>query len=167
MITTNQTQVIKNFKEKSILVTREFDAPLENVWRAYTESELLEQWWAPHPWRAETQTMNFAVGGYWLYAMVSPENEKHWGRMDYVAIDYHKRFDLKDSFCDEGGNLNTALPVSTGATIFTKTPSGTLVEFKMNYASEDDVHKLIEMGFEQGIILSLEQLALLFSQNKI
>ncbi len=44
MTTTNKTEVVKDLKERSILVSREFNAPLENVWRAYTESELLDQW---------------------------------------------------------------------------------------------------------------------------
>lgn len=30
----NKTQVVKDLKEKSILVSREFNAPLAKVWRA-------------------------------------------------------------------------------------------------------------------------------------
>jgi uncharacterized protein YndB with AHSA1/START domain len=40
-----KTSVEKDLKEKSILVSREFNAPLEKVWRAYTESQLLDMWW--------------------------------------------------------------------------------------------------------------------------
>ncbi len=43
----HKTTVKKDFKEKSILVSREFNAPLETVWKAFTESELVEKWWAP------------------------------------------------------------------------------------------------------------------------
>jgi uncharacterized protein YndB with AHSA1/START domain len=77
-MSTNKTQIAKDFKQKSITVSREFDAPLASVWRAYTETELLDQWWGPAPWHAETKTMNFVPGGYWLYAMVSPDGQKHW-----------------------------------------------------------------------------------------
>src|SRR5688572_24320395 len=101
MTATSKTQVVKDFKEKSVLVSREFNAPVEIVWRAYSEKEYLDQWWGPAPWRAETKSMDFRPGGYWLYAMIGPENEKHWGRMDYKAIDRHKSFDIEDSFCDE------------------------------------------------------------------
>jgi uncharacterized protein YndB with AHSA1/START domain len=62
----HQTSVIKDFKEKSILVSREFNAPLETVWKAFTESELVEKWWAPKPWRAETKKMDFSNGGHWI-----------------------------------------------------------------------------------------------------
>ena len=42
----SKTIVSKDFKEKSILVSREFNAPLETVWKAFTERESLEKWWA-------------------------------------------------------------------------------------------------------------------------
>ncbi len=163
----DKIQVRKDLSERSILVSREFNAPLEKVWRAYTESELLEQWWAPAPWKAETKTMNFKVGGYWLYAMVSPENEKHWGRTDYTAISLHKSFDIIDGFCDEAGVLNPSLPTSIGKIVFSKTSGGTFVEFKMIYRNEKDLQTIIEMGFEQGITACLEQLEILLREKTI
>jgi uncharacterized protein YndB with AHSA1/START domain len=161
------TQVVKNIMEKSILVSRELNAPVDLVWKAFTESEILDQWWGPAPWKAETKFQDFSVGGYWLYAMVSPENEKHWGRMNYLSIDTHKNFHLEDAFCDENGNINTELPVSKGSNTFTTTRTGTLVEFKMSYSTEEQLQKLIEMGFEQGITACLEQLNQLIINSKI
>jgi uncharacterized protein YndB with AHSA1/START domain len=158
MSSNNKTQVVKDLKEKSILVSREFNAPLSDVWRAYTEKELLDQWWGPKPWRAETKTMDFNPGGYWLYAMVGPEGEKHWGRMNYKAIDHQKSMQIEDVFCDENGNVNPNLPVSKGNMTFTKTANGTKVDFKMVYSKEEDVQKMIEMGFEQGITICFDQL---------
>lgn len=167
MITKSKTEVIKDLKQKSILIAREFNAPLAAVWRAFTESKLLDQWWGPAPWRAETKSMDFKVGGYWLYAMVSPENEKHWGRMNYTAITLHKYFELEDGFCDENGKMNPELPVSKGKTAFIEIPNGTRVEFKVTYPTEADLQKIVEMGFEQGITACLDQLEELFDKKKI
>jgi uncharacterized protein YndB with AHSA1/START domain len=163
----SKTIVSKDFQEKSILVSREFNAPLETVWKAFTESESLEKWWAPKPWRAETKTMHFSEGGYWLYAMVSPENEKHWGKMNFLKIDPMVSYAIEDEFCDEDGNTNTELPISLGKNTFTKTETGTSVEFKTTYNSEEEIHKLIEMGFEQGITMTFEELATLLENVKI
>lgn len=163
----NETRVIKDLKEKSILVSREFNAPLANVWRAFSESELLDQWWGPAPWRAETKSMNFTPGGFWLYAMVSPENQKHWGRMNYIAIDHHKTIDVEDFFCDENGNIDNQLPASKGQNVFTETANGTRVDFKLTYPTEADLQKIVEMGFEQGITVCFDQLQELFNNHKI
>lgn len=167
METKTNSRFIVNRQERSILVSREFEAPLPLVWRAYTESEILDQWWAPLPWKARTKKMDFAVGGYWLYAMVGPDNEKHWARVDFTAIEKHKQFTANMAFSDEEGNLNTALPISKSVNVFTKTDNGTLVEFKMFYVSEKDIQTVIDMGMEQGILACIEQLNTLFEEKKI
>ena len=154
----NRIQVTKDFKEKSILVSRVFNAPLEKVWQAHTDNEILDQWWGPSPWRAETKTIDFKAGGYWLYAMVGPENQKHWARMNYLAIDQYESIGIEDASCNENGKLNTELPVSEGQIIFTTTENGTRVEFKMIYPTETDLEKIVEMGFEQGITICHDQL---------
>jgi len=161
----NKTLVEKNFLENSVLVIRTFDAPLALVWRAYTESELLDQWWAPQPWKAETQSMDFREGGFWLYALVNPKGEKHFGRMNYVEIAHHNYFKIEDVFCDEKGNYNPNIPVSKGKTSFTETPNGTSINFKMNYSPEVELKQIIEMGFENGIVACFEQLEKLLTND--
>ena len=164
-VSKNKSSIVKDLNEKSILVSREFEAPIADVWRAYTESELLDQWWGPSPWHVETKQMNFKPGGYWLYAMVGPQGEKHWARMDYLAIDLYKSFDVQDSFSDENGVINRQLPVSTGRSTFTKTAKGTRVEFKLTYSTVEQLQKIVEMGFEQGITMCMDQLEVLFKKN--
>jgi uncharacterized protein YndB with AHSA1/START domain len=154
----NKTQVTKDLKAKSISVSREFSASMESVWQAYTDPKILDQWWGPAPWRAETKTMNFTPGGYWLYAMVGPENQKHWARMNYIAINRPDSIDIEDIFCDENGTPNPDLPASKGQLLFAKTASGTRVTFNMIYPTEADLQKIVDMGFEQGISICFEQL---------
>ncbi|HET6246043.1 MAG: SRPBCC domain-containing protein [Bacteroidetes bacterium] len=163
----NETQVTKDFNNKSILVAREFNAPLKDVWQAFTDSKILNQWWAPAPWHAETKYMDFSVGGYWLYAMVGPENEKHWGRMNYEDIDYLKKYAFEDVFSDEKGNVLSDLPASKGTAEFSEISAGTKVEFKTFYESEEDLKKMVEMGFEQGIKICFDQLQSLFKKQAI
>ena len=77
---------------KKIYITREFNAPIEKVWKAWTEPALLEKWIAPKPWTAESKTLDFTVGGIWLYAMVSPEGQKHWVYAEFTAIENGSSF---------------------------------------------------------------------------
>jgi uncharacterized protein YndB with AHSA1/START domain len=48
-------------KEKNqITVDRSFNAPLDLVWAAWTEAELLDQWWAPKPYQTVTKSQDFS-----------------------------------------------------------------------------------------------------------
>ena len=72
-MTTNETVFNKDLPNKKLTVLREFNAPPDLVWEAWTDSEILDQWWAPKPYRAATQKMDFREGGIWLYDMLGPE----------------------------------------------------------------------------------------------
>jgi uncharacterized protein YndB with AHSA1/START domain len=80
------------------------------VWRAWTDREILDQWWAPKPWKAETKTMDFREGGHWLYCMEGPEGEPHWYRVDYETITPGEFFTCLDAFCDEQGAISKEMP---------------------------------------------------------
>jgi uncharacterized protein YndB with AHSA1/START domain len=158
MMIDKQTKVTKDVTGKKIIVVRDFDAPVERVWRAWTDESILDQWWAPKPWKAETKSMDFREGGYWLYAMVGPEGERIWGRVDYQTIDEHKRFIAKDSFCDENGTSNEDSPSMTWTNEFIKTGDFTTVRVEISFAKEEDMNQILEMGFEEGFTMALGNL---------
>ena len=153
-----QTQITKDLPNKKITVTREFAALPKEVWSAWTESELLDQWWAPKPWRAETKTLDFREGGVWLYAMVGPDNSKLWARVDFHKIDVHKSFQATDFFCNEHGIKNSDLPTMHWKNEFHPTETGTRVIVEILFTSESDIQKILEMGFEAGLTDALGNL---------
>ncbi|RAV29131.1 SRPBCC family protein [Sinomicrobium soli] len=152
-----------NKETSTIHITREFNANLELVWQAWTTAELLDQWWGPQPWRAETKTMDFREGGHWLYAMVSPEGEKHWNRLDYITIVQEKSFTSKDGFCDENGTMNLAFPQNLWENSFISKENKTQVEMLLTFDTLADLEKIIETGFEQGMTIDFLQLDELLS----
>jgi uncharacterized protein YndB with AHSA1/START domain len=152
-------------ENKTIHVEREFAAPLSKVWAAWTESQLLDQWWAPKPWQAKTKTMDFREGGYWLYAMVGPEGEQHWARADFKAITPLKAFSAQDAFCDEQGTINAALPRSLWRNTFSETAQVTLVAIQIQYETLADLETIVEMGFKEGFLAALANLDDLLSSH--
>ena len=65
---------IVNKENNTINIEREFAAGLDLVWDAWTKPEILDQWWAPQPFRTKTKSMDFREGGSWHYAMIGPDN---------------------------------------------------------------------------------------------
>lgn len=146
-------------KENStIYIKRDFNASLQRVWQAWTTAELLDRWWGPEPWRAETKAMDFREGGYWLYAMVGPEGERHWGRLDYIEIKNEESFRAKDGFCDENGTPSSELPQNLWEIVFRETDGKVLVDMILIFDSPEDLETNIQMGFKEGFTAGLNQL---------
>ena len=150
MILQKETIFTQDLTNKKIKVTREFDAPVTQVWKAWTESELLDQWWAPKPWKANSISMDFRNGGRWLYYMEGPDGSRHYCRADYKSIRTNKSYECLDAFCDEKGNINTEFPRMEWLVEFNKANTATQVEVEITFASVEDLEKIIEMGFKEG-----------------
>jgi uncharacterized protein YndB with AHSA1/START domain len=147
-----------NKENRTVRVAREFDADLALVWKAWTTAELLDQWWAPKPYRNLTKTLDLRNGGQWVYCMISPENEVHWCKADYEKIQTEKILDWYDAFCDEQGNLNTALPRTRWANTFSQKEDTTLVDVVIEMDTLEDLEALIAMGFKEGFTMGLGNL---------
>lgn len=147
-----------NKENKTISVKREFAAGLDQVWAAWTRSELLDQWWAPKPYHVKTKSMDFREGGSWLYAMISPENEAHWCTLDYKKITDRESFSGLDAFCDEQGNINTGFPRSLWTNSFSGNNETTTVDILIRYDDLSDLEKILEMGFREGFTMCLGNL---------
>lgn len=154
----NKTVITRDTDNLMMTVERRFEAPRDLVWRAYTDPEWLDRWWAPRPWRAETLHMDFAVGGHWRYAMCGPDGERHHARMDFLEIVPRDFFRCVDVFADESGNAIPDMPTQTFKTTFTGSGDATEVTVIVNYEKAEDLQKVIEMGIEQGITMAQDQL---------
>lgn len=148
--------------KNQIHVTREFAAPLKKVWAAWTEKELLNQWWAPKPWKTKTKFRDFSIGGYWLYAMVGPEGEEHWARADFKNIQTLKSFELQDAFCDADGKINIDFPRTEWKLEFSEENKRTTVNIVLTYVKLEDLETIISMGFKEGFSMALENLDTVF-----
>jgi len=65
--TTNQTEIAVGTQTPSITITREFDAPRELVFRAWTDAALVPQWIGPRSVRTELTHWDCRRGGAWAY----------------------------------------------------------------------------------------------------
>jgi len=153
-------------KEKSqVRVSRSFAAPLANVWAAWTQRELLDQWWAPKPWKTRTKHMDFTPGGHWFYAMVGPAGEEHWCRNDYKTISPMSQFTAFDAFCTPDGAINTEFPSTKWEINFSEIEGGTAVNIVSQYESLATLEMIISMGFQEGFTMALGNLDELLLQK--
>jgi uncharacterized protein YndB with AHSA1/START domain len=144
--------------KRTITVQREFAAHRQLVWDCHTKSELLDQWFAPKPLTTKTKHMDFSEAGYWHYAMIMPDGEAFWNRLDYRTIRPIDGYTALDGFCDESGTVNPDMPRSNWDVSFVASSERTLVKTIVLYASSDDLQKAIDMGLKDGLASTMERL---------
>ena len=149
-------EFVINKETKMVDITKEFDAPRDLVWDAYTKPELLDQWWAPKPLSSRTTEMDFREGGKRFYAMVTPEGQERWILQEYRSITPKSNFTLFNAFADE--DQNAELPGSDWDLNFTEKNGKTTVHISIYNESLERLERMIEFGFKEGTAAQLSNL---------
>jgi uncharacterized protein YndB with AHSA1/START domain len=144
--------------DEQILITREFDAPKDLVYKAYTTPELVRRWW--HAKRGEVTTceIDLRVGGKWRYVMVADGGLEVGFHGEYRELVPNERIVSTETYEglpegvteEQGTTLNTATFTEengrTTLTILVQAP---------NKASRDAI---IDSGMEAGLQDALDLL---------
>lgn len=143
---------------KTVFITKEFTADQSLVWDAFTKQELLDQWWAPKPLTSKTKAMDFTVGGRRFYAMVSPEGvEIAWQIQRYTSITPITNFKFFTVFADKDENPQSS--VANWDFTFSERKGITKVFITIYFETLEHMEEMIEMGFQGGFTMILNQLA--------
>lgn len=143
----------------SLKMTRKFLAPRQLVWDCFTKSELLDQWYAPKPLTVKTKSMDFRPGGHWHYVMTEQNGTEYWNFVEFITIKPIDTYTVLDSFSNEAGEINKELPRAEWRINFIdKGEELTMVETVVKYGSLSDLETVIEMGVQEGVKLTYDNL---------
>src|SRR4029079_4895031 len=158
-----EMEFIVNKETKTVLITKDFDAPRDMVWDAYTKPELLDQWWAPKPMTSRTKVMEFKEGGRRFYAMVGPDGQERWAVQQYRSITPKSNFKFFNAFSDAEENLQ--LPGSDWDFNFTEQDGRTKASISIYNESLRLIESIIaHRVFKLGTEAQLKNLEDLFAR---
>jgi uncharacterized protein YndB with AHSA1/START domain len=94
-------------KKQDLVVKRIIDAPIELVWKAWTEPEHVMRWWGPQFYTSPWCKIDFREGGIYIFAMQAPDDQG--GQVSYTSGIYKKIIPLQlleftQSLADKDGN---------------------------------------------------------------
>ncbi len=75
-----------------VIMTREFDAPQELLWRAYSEAELVKGWWGFEGNETIVEKLDFVEGGEWRYVQTDKEGTTYVMYGKFSNIKNRKHF---------------------------------------------------------------------------
>ncbi|MGH2436869.1 MAG: SRPBCC domain-containing protein, partial [bacterium] len=108
---TAKSSPAKKPTERELVITRDFDAPRELVWKAWTEPEHFKSWMGPKGFTTPVCKIDLRVGGEYLYSMRSPEGQDFWSKGVFREIAPPERLVMTASRAAEDGNI---VPGMTG-----------------------------------------------------
>lgn len=165
-----KSDLIMNFsvdkENKTVNIKREFNASLSNVWSAWTEPEILDQWWAPAPFKSKTKSMDFKESGRRLYAMVSPEGNESWSFFEYTSISPKTNFKHTSTFCDADENPIPNFGSSLWDITFSEQDELTIVDITIKRDTLAEIEQIIAMGFKEGFTSALQGLDKILEEGK-
>lgn len=113
---------------------RKFDAPRDLVYRAWTEPELLAQWWGPNGFTNTFHVFDLRPGGVWEFTMHGPDGTNFPNRNVFHEIG-SERIVLR----------HDGRPYFTLTATFKEVDGGTEITFQQKFETAEDYHKLKPM----------------------
>lgn len=76
---------------REIVTVRDFDAPRELVFGAWTDAKHVSNWWGPNGFTTTTHVMDVRPGGVWRFIMHGPDGRDYQNVITYLAVDRPER----------------------------------------------------------------------------
>jgi len=155
-VTSSQTATVTLPTDEQILITREFAAPKHLVYRAFTEPDLVRQWWTAKRGEMKTCEIDLRVGGKWRYVMETPDGMEVGFHGEYREIEPNERIVSTEIF--EGMPEGVAEEASVNTATFTEEDGRTTLEILVQHSNKQfrDMH--VESGMEDGLQDALDLL---------
>ncbi len=156
---------------KQIEVTKIFNAPVEMVWKVWTDPELVKRWWGPKHFTSPVAKIDFREGGKSIVSMKAPKemgDREFYSLWVYVKIVPMKSIEFIQSLSDEDGNKTD--PTTVGMPADFPMDIKTVVTFReiahdktemtvTEYADFGSISNFAQLGLEQ----SLDKMSTIFS----
>jgi uncharacterized protein YndB with AHSA1/START domain len=143
--------------DRTLTLTRLIDAPPERVFRAWTEPELLKQWFAPLPYATPVAELDLRPGGSNLIIMRDPDGKDMPMRGVYLEVIKNERLVFTDAYTEAW--RPSEKPFMTVVLTFGNEGGKTRYTAKVLHWSIADREKHEQMGFHQGWGICTDQLA--------
>jgi uncharacterized protein YndB with AHSA1/START domain len=160
-VTSSRNATVSLPTDEQILITRDFDAPKDLVYKAYTTPELVKRWWHANRGEMTSAEIDLREGGKWRYVAVTDDGQEVAFHGEYREIVPNERIVSTEVYegapqpdGPEQGTLNTAT--------FTESEGRTTLTILVEAPIKEIRDAIIESGMEDGMqdaLALLEQVA--------
>lgn len=145
--------------DRSFAIERTFDAPVERVFRLWTDPALVAQWWGIKDCTIPHCVLDVRVGGRWRIDMRTSSGALYRNQGTYLEIVGNSRLVYSDEPDPELREWAGKPPGQSRHTVtFTPDAQRTRVHFEVTLASTADRERLLALGMRGGWTQSFDRL---------
>jgi uncharacterized protein YndB with AHSA1/START domain len=150
------TDVDRDIDALSLTITAEFEGDAERLWELWADPRQLERWWSPPSHSSTFVEHELRVGARTTYFMTGPDGAKQHGWWRIEEVERPHRLHIKDDAVDDQGRPDDGGPTAMTVTIAEADGTATM-SIQTHFADRESMEQMIEMGMEQGMTETLNQ----------
>ena len=146
--------------QHELVLTRLIDAPREKLFRAWTEPELMKQWFCPRPWTTPVIETDVRPGGSSYILMRGPDGTEMPNRGVYLEVVKNERIVFTDAYTSAW--VPSPKPFMTAILTFENEGGNsgkTRYTARARHWTKEDYDAHVKMGFHEGWGICADQLA--------
>ena len=162
------TNVVKDPHARTLTITAHFGAPIERVWRIWSDPRQLERWWGPPGYPATVTEHDLAPGGTVAYYMVGPDGTRYhgWWRVRAAGPPHTLEFD--SGVADADGAPSEDTPAGVIRVALSELPAGgTRMVITVACDSDEAMEWMVTSRMDTGMTAAVGQIdALLITRER-
>jgi uncharacterized protein YndB with AHSA1/START domain len=139
---------------RSIIGVREFDAPRDLVFSAWTDPRHPAQWWGPNGFTTTTHSFDLRPGGTWRFVMHGPDGRDYQNLITFEEVIRPERIVYR-----HGGTVGVEPVQFKTAVVFEDLGRHTRIIWRADFPSASNRDRLIkEYGAAEGLVQTMARL---------
>jgi uncharacterized protein YndB with AHSA1/START domain len=153
------TAVDKDTAALTMRITAEYDAPVERVWKLWSDPRLLERWWGPPTYPATFgDGHDLSPGAHVGYHMTGPEGDEPHGWWKVLVVEPPHRLEFEDGFAHDDGAPNPDMPTMHMRVDIAAVGDGARMSITTTFPSAEAMEQLVSMGMDEGMSAAVGQI---------
>ena len=155
------TSITKDPEALTITVVADFAATVERLWDAYVDPRQIERFWGPPDLPAQFLRHDATTGGRSVYRLAVPDGEHVTCYWDWVSVDPHRSFEVRDGDPEGGTDDRPGRPgegIDSMLFVFEATATGSRLTTTTRFESAEGMATMLRTGMEEGAEAAMGQI---------
>ena len=143
----NKNEKNRSTKDRELSISRVLNAPVELVWKVWTNPEHIKNWWGPDGFTNTISTMDVKENGVWEFVMHGPDGTDYKNKSIYKEIVKHQKIVFE----------HVSGPKFTATVTFTPDGDKTILNWSMLFETAEQLEQVVktfkaDKGLEQNVV---------------